>query len=308
MKAFLTIIITLTIQISYSQSESFKDLYPENKLFKTLKVKRVVDSFYVNYPSANTKFYDTAGRLIGDFNYYIDTIDNPFVYVQERDTLYRLKYKFLEKDIYSFEKFVFNKVGDLKEYFECRNSYHGDSTVLVNLYLFEHDDKSRLKQQSIFRSWNYSEKVKERMNVKKQELQFIDKYDYSYLSSSKVRIVVAKHSNGNRIDTMVYNLKGQLLKQNLFARHGSVGGEQSGEYVNDIILRTYKGNSILEKWFTTYCFAVKSNGDCFERKQYNPGGKEEKIIDEKGLLIKKYSFYGDNSKVLTDRYFYLFNK
>ncbi len=178
MKLIFTLIATFVFKVSYSQTELLKDFYPENKLYKTLKVKKVVDSFYVNYPSIRTKFFDTSGRLIGEYNYFLDSIENPFIYVEIKDTLYRLKYKYPHKDLYSFERFVFNSNKKIVEYTECRNSYNGDNTILVNLHLFTYDKANRLLQQIIYRSWNYLEKVRERMNIGIKNLEFIDKYSF----------------------------------------------------------------------------------------------------------------------------------
>ncbi|MBK7308292.1 MAG: hypothetical protein IPI88_15555 [Chitinophagaceae bacterium] len=308
MKLIFTLIATFVFKVSYSQTELLKDFYPENKLYKTLKVKKVVDSFYVNYPSIRTKFFDTSGRLIGEYNYFLDSIENPFIYVEIKDTLYRLKYKYPHKDLYSFERFVFNSNKKIVEYTECRNSYNGDNTILVNLHLFTYDKANRLLQQIIYRSWNYLEKVRERMNIGIKNLEFIDKYSYKHFQAKGNLMIIANHNNGNSIDTLRFNSKQQLIKQSLFSRIGPLG-DRSGKNINRVTEWTYKTSSILEVYFTTYCAILTANGQCM-LEELDGGGKskEESYFEKNGLMKERYYYLLDGTKTLTDKYFYTFSK
>jgi len=302
MKIQLLILSTFLSACCCAQPEYLKEFYPGNSLFKQQKIKKVIDSFLVN-KTVHVKEYDNTGRLTGEFNYYNTSTDNPFVYFKLNDTLYRFKYGFTNKRLYSFEKFIYNKANKILEYQECTKQYTDSPTTA--LHKFDYDPRGNLISQTIYRSFNYPGKLGEKMNILPTQLDLIDRFDYTYRKLNGKSYVIIKHAV-NETDTLIYDEHDRLVKQNRFEISGNMG-DRSFDNINDITLFKYKKDSVIRANYITYCQARKRDGTCM-LSHISEKTTEVKVFDKNGLLKETWQYINETTKQLSNRFYYEFYK
>src|SRR5688572_24538026 len=123
---FIFFILLLSVR-TVAQPGHLSVFYPENDLYKKLKVKAVIDSFMIVPANSRIIEYDTSGRELN--SYYSSCIScagyRSFVFTRQGDTLYRTKPSgdTSTGKIFSFERFIYSRTGKIMSYALSHKSY-----------------------------------------------------------------------------------------------------------------------------------------------------------------------------------------
>jgi len=295
----------LTFRIYHNSLDKY---YPENKLIKQQKIKFIIDSSDFHLPTkVYIKGYDTLGRLIGEFNYDIKKFDNPFIYRKINDTLYRLRYRANTTELYSLEKFVYNKQGKILQYLICCDYYFKKDNFTVELEDFYYD-QNILQSKLRYYKGDYNGIINEKIKIAATDLELTDAISYSYKIFKGNKIVIGKQNVGKQewreTDTALLDKKNRIIKFNSFAKMASLGCPV-GNNVNKVTEYKYSDTSLTITSYTTHCIAPLSDFKCFQYEKMNED-KTVIIFDKSNKKIKEYSIYNDGERKLVSRYFYLY--
>ena len=286
--------------------------YPENIIIKKNKIKYIIDSSEFIMPSNFiVKAYDTLGRIIGNFGYEKQKFENPYIYKNLEDTLIRIKRIEDSEELYSFEKFVYNKKGQIISYLECCNYYGDKNNIPITYEEFYYDEKFTLETKLCYYKRNFSGSINERIIFKPTDLELTDVVYYSYRKNKIGNLmIIGKHSIGKKewreTDTTLFDNRNRIIKFNSFASMASLGCPV-GNNVNRVTEYFYSDSSLLISNYTTHCLASLSNFKCLQYERIEDS-KSETIFDKKNLKIRRYSITQSRVKELSDVYKYEYYK
>ena len=251
---FFTFLIFATQ--TYSQTSEWEIYYPQNALYKKLKVKSVLDTVASPAFHHYKKEYDTLGRQIS-WRYVEDTVITRFRYVQSGDTLIKYHYYTkgeIEHPIYQFELFVYDEKGKILTYQSCRRSYGNDNnTSECNMDKFFYDENNRLTSKLIYTNSRYKQPFSVNLKLADSLLNFVNVYSYQY--DKKGNLILMKQMIGKpeyrSIDSFYYDNIGRLIKNVSKQKQGYLGEFAVG---NLCWTRTFKyeKNKQIETTLTTY--------------------------------------------------------
>jgi len=308
MKYFIVFFLLFFSLKTVAQIEHLKEFYPENKLFKKLKVKAVVDSFMIAPENSRITEYDTLGRELG--SHYLKAGYNPYLYTRNGDTLTRYKYygEPGHAPLFSFEQFIYNTKGEILKHALAYRSYTGGKEIYAKLDVFFYNSTGLFCKME-YANHDYPKAIEERMIISEHELKIASAIYYSYKKTSSGMTVIAKESMGSsdwRItDTVVYDKMNRLVKKNSFSRRGT-SGEMVHDNLNMIEEYHFKEFRITSRRLYTYCLAVTSDGFCLSPQRVETDTREI-WLTKQGLPEIEYSYYPhDGQKHLLNKYYYLF--
>jgi len=291
-----------------AQTEHLKEFYPENKLFKKLKVKAVIDSFMIVPENSRITEYDTLGRELG--SHYLKAGYNPYLYTRSGNTLTRYRYygEPTHGPVFLFEQFIYNSKGEVLKHALAYKSYTGGEEVYAKLDVFFYNS-SGLFCKIEYTNHNYPKAVEREMVISENDLKISSAIYYSYRKTSNGVTVTAKETMGNKdwrtIDTIVYDKMNRLIRRSSFSRKGVVG-ELGYENLNVVTENYFYVNRLSTQDFYTYCLAVTSDGYCLSPQRVETNTSEI-WLNKQGLPEMEYSYYPHNGqKYLLSKYYYLF--
>jgi hypothetical protein len=310
MKYILSLILLLQVHFLTAQLKHLEEFYPQNVLYKKLKVRMVLDSTDRTKPGeATTQVYDTLGRQLGVFYLGKHRQFVPWEYRSSGDTLWRLKYvnDTSIKKLYSYEQFIYSKTKKILRYTICTNSYTFDGKFYAGINTFRYDNNDQLTSQIEHNSYNYSEPIAENMTIDENKLNFDDVINYYYKTSGKNYLIIAKHILGKpdmRVtDTFYYN-DNKLVRTASFAGFG-YSGELGRNNLNNISEYQYTKNSVTQLVYETWCLAVDKTIGCLSPQQ-SETDNYVKVYQPNGLPLEHYSLHTDGSKYYLSKYYYTY--
>lgn len=313
-------IFTLLVIVSISSRAQQIDPYtlepasnkydPINKTAKDNHIKYVIDSSEFIIPGkCRTMIYDSLGRLAGELRHPGGNLINTFVYKTNGDTTWRLNYDTGKTVLYSFQRFVLNKKGQIISYLDCGNYYIRDESYYVGYEAFYYDDKDRLQTKHTYTQENYPGKVSIAAIIKPTELNLDDVINYTYSTlKNNNKLVIGKHTIGKpdwrSIDSTLYDKQNRIIRFNSFAKTGTIG-EQIGNNVNNIALFQYEGNTIKVTRYTTYCYVPENNHECFQTAETD---RQTILIlyNADKTLKAKYGYNSSGQQYLADKFEYTY--
>lgn len=306
MKTVLLILIYLLFTIgSSSQTRDSDKYYPENKLYRKLLVKSVIDTISNISGGHFKKEIDRLGR--NTTWYYIeDSVRTHFQYEKKGDTLIRLHFNTVngkKKPVYRFEKFLYNENGKILLYQSCNTMYGSrNQAPECEMSKFYYDDKGRLLTQLDYYENNYNTEFSENMILSESLMRLVDVNVFSYHKNNK--LIVKKQNLGRsetrRIDSFFYDNSNRLIKSIGFQEQGYLG-EFAVLDLRQIELVEYQKDSTLITRFITYrdweIKKVKRSEDETEVYIYEPNrllkiSYEQNRHGQKSMLFHYvYEFY-----------------
>ena len=292
---------------SIAQTEHLKEFYPENKLYKKLKVKAVIDSFMIDPANSRITEYDTSGREL--CSYYLGSGCSPYIYLKSGDTLTKLKYygELTQANIFSFEQFIYNSKGEILKHSLSNKSYTGEKAIYAKLDVFFYNSTGLFCKME-YTNHDYPKTVEANMVIAENDLKISSAIYYTYKKTNNGITIVARETIGSidwrSTDTIVYDKMNHLVKRNSFSRRGTPG-EVVHDNLNMIEEYHFKDFRIGTRQFYTYCLAIASDGYCLspQQSEINAG---EIWLNKQGLKEAEYSYYANGAKHLVSKYYYLF--
>ena len=225
---FLVITLLFFAAQTYSQIDDLEMYYPENPMFKRLKVKSVLDTIASPEFHHYKKEFDTLGRQISWY-YIEDSVVTRFKYKKFDDTLIKFHYyteKEIEHEVYQYEIYIYNKLGDILTYQSCRRNHGtGGKTSECSMDKFFYDDNGRLTSKLIYTNRNYKHPFSENLKLTDSLLNLVNVYSYQYDKNSK--LILIKQMMGKpqyrRIDSFYYDKAGRLMKNVSRQNRGYLG-------------------------------------------------------------------------------------
>jgi hypothetical protein len=303
----LTIIIGLFILTfdSYSQNSDFDMYYPENNLYKKLKVKSELDTIASPAFHHYKKEFDTLGRQIS-WGYVENSVVTRFKYSRSGDTLWKFHYytkNGVEHDIYEFDRYIYNSNGKIIVYENCRKSYYyGDNFSQFRVDKFFYDETDRLTSELNFTNEKYNLPFAPTLTIPDSLLKLVMVYTYSYdkLNRLAIKKDMISKPNSRSVDSFFYDKNNRVIKITSRKKHGFLG-EFGVENLCRVKLIKYETNKKTVTNYSTYTdwepFKVKETEHEVNEYIYYPNGLERiwnlKIghYDKTMLDYSIYEFY-----------------
>ena len=307
---FFVSILSLAQQVDPLTMEPADYRYdPVNRIVKDNHIHYVIDSsaFIITGSKCRTWVYDTAGRLAGELTQPGGALKYVIVYKTSGDTTWRMKYDTGKTVLYSWQRFVQNKKGQVISYLDCGNYYVREDSYYAGYEVFSYDDRDRLQTRSTYTREDYPGKISAGAMIQPTALHLDDSINYTYSTlKNGNKLVIGQHTIGKpekrSTDSTIYDNKNRIIRFNSFAKTGTIG-ELVGNNVNAISLYEYEAASIQITRFTTYCYVPEGHTDCFmateTEKQisllvYNPNK----------TLNAKYGYNSSGQRYLADQFVY----
>lgn len=312
MKYILFILMALRISILCAQTEELKKFYPENSLYRQLKVKTVTDSFMIVPGNSRITEYDSLGRELQSYYAGCLKCSSPYTYLTRGDTLFRLQYyrDSVKTWLHSYEAFVYSRSKKIIRYSYCRQPFHYDKGFYAQVNRFFYDESDSLTCLLAYSSHDYQQPVSAAMTIAETDLTLTDVIYYTYQKQPNTRLVIGKHAIGNpdwrATDSFTYNRHNQLIRVGSFAKRGFVG-ELGYANLNRVTEYDYQPGVVTEWNYHTSCLIKLPNGDCADPYQSDMD-KGEIILKPNGLPEIKYSFYQPGEKLIVSKYYYSYYK
>lgn len=218
MKQILTFLLPIFfVAQAYAQHEDFEMYYPENPLFKKLRVKSVTDTIASPAFHHYKKEYDTLGRQTS-WCYIEDSVTTRFKYVKTGDTLTKFHYYTVgsvKHEIYQFETFIYNGLGKILRYQNCGINYENDRTSECNVDRFFYDENNRLTTKLIYTNPRYNAHFTQNLKLADSLLNLTAVYFYQYDKNGKlitIKEMIGQPENRST-DSLFYEKSGRIIKK-----------------------------------------------------------------------------------------------
>lgn len=290
----LILIVSLLTTVSHSQIKSMDGYYPENVLYRKLRVKSIIDTNASPPGHYYKKEFDTIGRQIAWY-YIEDSVRTYFKYEKRGDTLIRLHFNTVngrEKPVYQFEKFLYNDKGKVELYQSCRRNYGSDDhTTQCEMSKFYYDDKSKLLTKLDYSESKYKKKFSENMPLVDTLMRLVDVNHYFYDKGS--RLIAKKQMTGRpeyrTIDSFFYDKSNRLVKTTSFQRQGYLGEFAVGDLKGFEHIKYEKTGIVITSFITYRDWEItKLKTSEAEINQY--------VYEPNGLLKIRYHQSGSGKK------------
>jgi hypothetical protein len=267
--------------------------YPENKFVRENKIYLKIDSSEFSKPHGYwMNAYDKKGRLICETFTKMSDLENPFIYIEKADTLFRFKYR-SGKKLYSVERFIYNKKGKIVRYEECRNWYGYKDAFTVSIDLFFYSRNGSLESKLHYYKDKYSGVLNENLQIDLQDVKITDGIHYQKIKNQNgTKTIVGNHIIGkleNRFtDTIVFDRNNRLLAYNNFVKSGSMGC-MMGSNINRKTKINYTTKTIKTISTQSNCVFVTHDNKCIDKREHIEN-ESLTLYNEKGLKTVRYGF------------------
>ncbi|MEO7310834.1 MAG: hypothetical protein ABIX01_10590 [Chitinophagaceae bacterium] len=227
---YLTIILWLFILTfdAYSQGSDFDMYYPENNLYRKLKVKSELDTIATPAFHHYMKEFDTLGRQIS-WRYVEDSVVTRFKYSRSGDTLWKMHYYIkngIEHDIYEVDRFMYNPNGKISVFTNWRKSYYyGDKFTQFRVDKFFYDENHRLTSELNFTNDKYNKPFASSLAIPDSllELDMVYSYSYDKLNRLAVKKDMISKPDSRSVDSFFYDRNNRIIKIASRKKHGFLG-------------------------------------------------------------------------------------
>jgi hypothetical protein len=282
---------------------------PVNRTVKDNHIHYVIDSsaFILTGNKCRTWVYDTSGRLAGELTQPGGALKYTVVYKTSDDTTWRMKYDTGKTVLYSYQRFVQNKKGQIISYLDCGNYYLREDSYYAGYEVFSYDDGGRLQSRSTYTREEYPGKVSLAAIIQPAALHLDDAINYTYSSlKNGNKLVIGQHTTGNpdrrSTDSAIYDKQNRVIRFNSFAKTGIIG-EVAGNNVNNISLYQYEAAAVQITRYTTYCYVPEGHKDCSTNTE-----TEKQIVlivyNPNKTLNAKYGYNSSGQRYLADQFVY----
>lgn len=291
----------------YTLESTDDKYYPKDSFIKSRQIKQIIDSW--GWPSIiefRIKTYDTLGLIISDVKTPGKNIGNPFYYRKNGDSLVRLKYNEDKTRLMSFERFVYNKKGQIVSYIECCNYQLNNHSYSVEYEAFYYDDRNMLKSKLRYLKYNYIDTVNDVISVNPVDLELLDVINYTHKTfKNGDKLIIGKQALGKRdyrrTDSAIYDKQNRLIKFHSYAKRAPFG-EDAADFLSDVNFfvtyqytdtlvnvtsyKTYRqpgymgGNPLLPVESSRKNFMIELNRDKTRKAKYG----------DNGYVINKYKY------------------
>jgi hypothetical protein len=293
-----------------AQTEHLKEFYPENKLYRKLKVKAVIDSFMIDPANARIIRYDTSGRKLNSYYYGCPGCASPVHWISNGDTLTCLQFyrDSTHRKLFSREQFIYNKKGEILQHSICYNPFTPGDGVYARINNFFYNSTGLFCKME-YTNHNYPKTVEANMIIAENDLNISSAIYYTYKKTNSGVTIVGRETMGSKdwrtIDTIVYDKANCITRKSSFSKKGT-DGERSLTNFHPVKVYSWKGMILTILEFYAYCFAESPQYGCLTTITSDTD-KREFIYDKNGLLQAEYSYYPHNGqKYLVSKYYYLF--
>lgn len=318
MKVYLVLIVILfSANTIYGQKVPFvkegtatNEFYPENRSIRNKKIKFIIDT--TTYRLSDNPYvhaYDTAGRLIGKFDHSIAQFNDPYSYKRNGDTLLRLKHHKGTDTLYAYDRYVYNKKGQIASYLGGYEINYIPGSFNIWYDVFYYDNKGKLQTRLTYHKEGYSGALFEKMVIDPSKLNLIDVvyYNEQPLANGNT-MVIGKHTadkpDWRVTDTTIYDVRKRVIKTSSYADIAALGCP-TGNQVNRVSLIDYRATSRTVTSYMTQCVAPLNDNRCIEYK-ISDENTEVFEYDKNGLLKQSYNIGPNWDKQLLHKYGYVF--
>jgi hypothetical protein len=295
-----------------AQTEHLSEFYPENKLYRKLKVKAVIDSFMIVPANSRIIRYDTSGLKLSSYYYSCPDCAAPVQWISNNDTLTCLQYyrDSTKGKLFSREQFIYNMKGEILSYSVCHDPYTSGSGVYAEAVNFFYNSIGLFCKME-YSNHNYHKPIKPDMVIAENDLNLTSAVYYTYRKTNNGITIIAKETIGKTdwlvIDTFLFDLNNRLIRSSSFSKRGFVG-EIALNNLNRITENKFRDNSVFTKEYYTHCLAESPKMGCLT-ELLSDIEKREMVFDKKGLLLAEYGYYPDSGeKYIISKYYYTFYK
>jgi hypothetical protein len=260
-----------------------KFYYPEKKEIKTNNIKFKIDSNIYSSRGYWIYAFDHKGRLIGSFDHSIDSFINPYQYVEKDDTLLRLRYTDKDKTIYSVEKFIYNKNGQIIQFDRFIYFFISDRKLELSRTIFSYENGKVSKKLSY--RLTTIEKLSANFNISTKKMKLFSAKNYIYKQTKLGSYIIVSELMGDKdfrnVDTLIYDIQGRLSKHKSFAKRGYLFENFAANNVSRIEDYRYSRDSV-------YIHKYTSITPSFDHSNLEISDEEYmiRIIDKNGLEQK----------------------
>jgi hypothetical protein len=215
-----TVLIIAVLFLTYetfSQTDGFEMYYPEKLLFKTLRVKSILDTIASPAFRHYKEEYDTFGRQIS-WSYVEDSVITRFKYVESGDTLRKYHYytkNGIEYPIYQTELFVYDKEGNILVYQSCRKNYGNDKNTSECWWdKFFYNENNRLTSKLVYSNSHYRQPFSLELKLADSLINLVNVYSYQYDRKGKMilRKQMIGKANYRSVDSFYYDKSNRPIK------------------------------------------------------------------------------------------------
>jgi hypothetical protein len=313
MKYYIVFFLSFLSLKTIAQTGHLKEFYPENKLYRKLKVQDVIDSFMIVPANSRIIRYDTSGRKLNSYYYACPGCAAPVQWVSNGDTLTCLQYygDSMNRKLFSREQFIYNKKGEILHYSICHDPFSSGDGVYARVNNFFYNSTGLFCKME-YTNNNYLIAVDQKMVIAENDVKLNSAIYYTYRKTNNGITIIGKESVGKTdwrfIDTFLYDHNNRLIRTSSFSKQGVVG-ELVLNNLNMITEYKFRDNSVFTTEYYTHCLAVSPTFGCLTELVSPDIDKRELVFDKKGLLLREYGYYSHNGeKYIISKYDYTFYK
>lgn len=307
MRVFILTIILLNLfskqciaQALTWESEDLENkfYYPEKKEIKDNNIKFKIDSNIYSSRGYWIEAFDLKGRIIGSFDHSVDSLSNPYKYIEKGDTLLRVRLSDRDASMYMLERFIYNTKGKIIQFDRFYDDIL-DERLELNRTVFYYEKDTVIAK--LMYSLKTKGKLTQNYTVETENMKLWSAKYYTYQRTKLYSLMIVQENAGKAdfrdIDTFKYDNKHRLIKHVNFTKKAYVIHDATANDVKTVETYKYKNDSIFIQSYSTSSLNTQTESNI---------DYKIRIFNKEGLEIKNFHGFTKDKIELYDRMGYIY--